>query len=105
MKDTMFVMIFKMGLIVDVSMKSQIQAKSQKFDFENDHLVFHISLRTESDQAFCLINPTLLCLSKNFIYDLKDYEETKLLTPISLPYCVFNLSRIEENLSGCTESD
>ena len=82
---TMFVMNFKMCLIVYVSMKSQIQAKSQKFDFENDHLVFLISVRTESDQAFCLIYPTLLCLSTNFTYELKDCEETKLLTPISLP--------------------
>ena len=88
MKFTMFVMNFNMGLIVYVSMKSQIQAKSQKFDFENDHLVFLISVRTESDQAFCLIYPTLLCLSTNFIYELKDCEETKLLTPKSLPYCV-----------------
>ena len=88
MKVTMFVMNFRMGLIVYVSMKSQIQAKSQKFDFENDHLVFLISVRTESDQAFCLIYPTLLCLSTNFIYDLKDCDKTKFLTSISIPYCV-----------------
>ena len=77
-------------------MKSQIQAKSQKFDFKNDNLVFLISVRTESDQAFCLIYPIFLCLSTYFIYDLKDCEETKLLIPISLPYCVLKLSKIEE---------
>ena len=98
MKVTMIVMNFKMGLIVYVNMKSQIHAKSQNFDFENDNIVFLISVRTESDQAFCLIYTTLLCLSTNFIYDLKDCEETKLLIPISLPYCVLKLSKIEENL-------
>ena len=98
MKVTMIVMNFKMGLIVYVNMKSQIQAKFQNFDFENDHLVFLISVRTESDQAFCLIYPTLLCLSTNFIYDLKDCEERKLLIPISLPYCALKLSKIKENL-------
>ena len=84
MKVTMIVMNFKMGLIVYVNMKSQIQAKSQKFDFEIDNLVFLIYVCMESDQAFCLIYPILLCLSTNFIYDLKDCKETKLLTPISL---------------------
>ena len=98
MKVTMIVMNFKMGLIVYVNMKSQIQAKFQNFDFENDHLVFLISVRTESDQAFCLKYTTLLCLSANFIYDLKDCEETKLLTPISLLYYFLKLSVIEENL-------
>ena len=98
MKVTMSVMNFKMGLIVYVNMKSQIQAKSQNFDFENDHLVFLISVRTESDRWFCLIYPTLLCLSISFIYDMKDCELTKLLIPISLPYCVLKLSKIEENL-------
>ena len=98
MKVTMIVMNFKMGLIVYVNMKSQILAKSQNFDFENDHLVYLISVRTESDQAFFLIYPTLLSLSTNFMYDLKDCEERKLLIPISLPYCVLKLSKIEENL-------
>ena len=98
MKATMIVMNFKMGLIVYVNMNSQIQAKSQKFDIENDNVVSLISVRTESDQGFCLIYPTLLCLATNFIYDLKDCEETKLLIPISLPYCVLKLSQIEENL-------
>ena len=88
MKVTMLVMNFMMGLIVYVNMKSQIQAKSQKFDFENDHLVFLISVRTESDQAFCQKYPTLLCLSIDFIYEMKDCEETKLMTPKLLPYCV-----------------
>ena len=99
MKVTMIVMNFKMGLIVYVNMKSQIQANSQKFYFKNYNLVFLISVRTESDQAFCLIYTTLLCLSTNFIYDLKDCRETKLLTPISLPYCVLKLTKIEENLN------
>ena len=62
-------------------------------------------MRTESDQAFNLIYPILLCISINVIYNLKECEETKLLTPIPLPNCVLNLSKKEENLTGCTESD
>ena len=40
MKVTIIVMNFKMGLIVYVNMKSQIHAKSQNFEFENDPFVF-----------------------------------------------------------------
>ena len=51
MKVTMIVMNFKMGLIVYVNMKSQILAKSQKFDYENDK-AYYFNLRTYIHRGF-----------------------------------------------------